>query len=103
MKGHAGRFGFITSMSENFCGTCNRMRITADGNLKVSFIPHIIVLDQVCLHGNKEVSLRDVLRSGATEEEITEVVRAAIFRKKKQHAGKLLPNLVQICGLFKKT
>jgi molybdenum cofactor biosynthesis enzyme MoaA len=30
-----GRFGFITSMSENFCGTCNRLRITADGNMKV--------------------------------------------------------------------
>ena len=29
-----GQIGFITSMSENFCGTCNRLRITADGNLK---------------------------------------------------------------------
>jgi len=31
----SGQIGFITSMTENFCGTCNRLRITADGNLKV--------------------------------------------------------------------
>lgn len=35
LPGGAGRVGFITSMSEHFCGTCNRLRITADGNLKV--------------------------------------------------------------------
>ncbi len=34
----SGQIGFITSMSENFCGTCNRLRITADGNLKVLLI-----------------------------------------------------------------
>ena len=35
VPGYQGQIGFITSMSENFCGTCNRLRITADGNLKV--------------------------------------------------------------------
>ncbi|RWS23406.1 molybdenum cofactor biosynthesis protein 1-like protein, partial [Leptotrombidium deliense] len=35
VPGFKGRIGFITSMSNNFCGTCNRLRITADGNLKV--------------------------------------------------------------------
>ncbi|XP_078254899.1 molybdenum cofactor biosynthesis protein 1 isoform X3 [Rhinoraja longicauda] len=70
-----GQIGFITSMSEHFCGSCNRLRLTADGNLKV------------CLFGNTEVSLRDVLRSGATEEELLEIVGAAVSRKKKQHAG----------------
>ncbi|XP_078254898.1 molybdenum cofactor biosynthesis protein 1 isoform X2 [Rhinoraja longicauda] len=69
-----GQIGFITSMSEHFCGSCNRLRLTADGNLKV------------CLFGNTEVSLRDVLRSGATEEELLEIVGAAVSRKKKQHA-----------------
>jgi len=39
VDGYAGQFGFITSMSDHFCGTCNRLRITADGNLKVSVIP----------------------------------------------------------------
>ncbi|XP_067883879.1 molybdenum cofactor biosynthesis protein 1 isoform X2 [Heterodontus francisci] len=70
-----GRIGFITSMSKHFCGSCNRLRITADGNLKV------------CLFGNTEVSLRDVLRSGATEEDMLEIIGAAVSRKKQQHAG----------------
>lgn len=50
IPGFAGRLGFVTSMTHNFCGTCNRLRITSDGNLKV------------CLFGNEEVSLRDILR-----------------------------------------
>jgi GTP 3',8-cyclase len=51
VPGFAGQVGFITSMTHNFCGTCNRLRITSDGNLKV------------CLHGNAEVSLRDLIRA----------------------------------------
>ena len=47
---YKGRVGFITSMSEHFCSTCNRLRITADGKIKV------------CLFGSKEISLRDVMR-----------------------------------------
>ncbi|XP_058691331.1 molybdenum cofactor biosynthesis protein 1 isoform X2 [Poecile atricapillus] len=70
-----GQISFITSMSEHFCGSCNRLRITADGNLKV------------CLFGNSEVSLRDHLRSGASEEELIQIIGKAVGRKKKQHAG----------------
>ena len=43
IKSYKGQFGFITSMSDHFCDTCNRIRLTADGNLKV------------CLFGNTEV------------------------------------------------
>lgn len=50
IPGFAGRLGFVTSMTHNFCGSCNRLRITSDGNLKV------------CLFGNAEVSLRDIVR-----------------------------------------
>ncbi|RCN52613.1 molybdenum cofactor biosynthesis protein [Ancylostoma caninum] len=74
ISGFVGQFGFITSMSDNFCGTCNRLRITADGNLKV------------CLHGTAEVSMRELLRSGASSEEISDVIQKAVARKKKQHA-----------------
>lgn len=35
VPGYKGQVGFITSMSEHFCGGCNRLRVTADGNLKV--------------------------------------------------------------------
>jgi GTP 3',8-cyclase len=55
-----GRIGFITSMTHNFCGSCNRLRITSDGNLKV------------CLFGNAEVSLRDILRKSNSGEPIEE-------------------------------
>nr|XP_044632562.1 molybdenum cofactor biosynthesis protein 1 isoform X4 [Equus asinus] len=74
IPGFRGQVSFITSMSEHFCGTCNRLRITADGNLKV------------CLFGNSEVSLRDHLRAGASEEELLRIIGAAVGRKKQQHA-----------------
>jgi GTP 3',8-cyclase len=110
IPGFTGRIGFITSMTHNFCGTCNRLRITSDGNLKV------------CLFGNSEVSLRDILREhndgkpidqeameairqvemdrqqrrpGSTgalgvsdrEARLLHVIGMAVKRKKKQHAG----------------
>ncbi|XP_036104641.1 molybdenum cofactor biosynthesis protein 1 isoform X1 [Molossus molossus] len=75
IPGFRGQVSFITSMSEHFCGTCNRLRITADGNLKV------------CLFGNSEVSLRDHLRAGDSEEQLLRVIGAAVGRKKPQHAG----------------
>lgn len=75
IPGFQGQISFITSMSEHFCGTCNRLRITADGNLKV------------CLFGSSEVSLRDHLRAGASEEELLRIIGAAVGRKKRQHAG----------------
>lgn len=62
-------------MSNHFCNTCNRLRITADGNLKV------------CLFGNTEVSLRDAIRTGAKEDDLIALISAAVKRKKKQHAG----------------
>lgn len=37
VPGFLGQIGFITSMSEHFCGSCNRLRLTADGNLKVNY------------------------------------------------------------------
>jgi molybdenum cofactor biosynthesis enzyme MoaA len=68
-------------MSEHFCGSCNRLRLTADGNLKV------------CLFGNTEINLRDPLRQASVEgdvgneEMIKELIGAAVNRKKARHAG----------------
>lgn len=76
IPGYKGRIGFITSMSEHFCGSCNRLRLTADGNLKV------------CLFGNAETSLRDLIRNGTSRDELVKVIGQAVGRKKKQHAGK---------------
>nr|CAD7425617.1 unnamed protein product [Timema monikensis] len=75
VPGFKGQVGFITSMSEHFCGSCNRLRLTADGNLKV------------CLFGNTEISLRDALRSNCREDDLLAMIGAAVKRKKKQHAG----------------
>ena len=75
VPGSRGRLGFITSMSTPFCDGCNRLRLTADGNLKV------------CLFGNAEVSLRDALRSGASDVQLADVIQAAVLRKKAAHAG----------------
>ena len=75
VPGFRGRVGFITSMSTPFCDGCNRLRITADGNLKV------------CLFGKAEVSLRDAVRGGATDDALRTIIQAAVLRKKAAHAG----------------
>lgn len=75
VAGWRGQVGFITSMSENFCGSCNRLRLTADGNLKV------------CLFGNTEISLRDCLREGHSEDQLKHFIESAVKRKKARHAG----------------
>lgn len=63
-------------MTQHFCDSCNRLRITADGNLKV------------CLfEGKGEISLRDALRNGATDDMLKALISTAVSRKKKQHAG----------------
>lgn len=75
VPGWAGSIGFITSMSDHFCGTCNRLRLTADGNLKV------------CLFGANEISLRDSMRAGGTDTELQILIDAAVKRKAAHHAG----------------
>jgi len=75
VPGFKGSLGFITSMSEHFCSTCNRLRLMADGALKV------------CLFGQTEVSLRDKLRNGATDKELRTFIQMAIQRKKPSHDG----------------
>ena len=76
-KSSFARIGFITSMSEHFCSSCNRLRITCDGKIKV------------CLFGSneKEVSLRDIMRNHQhedgelQEEELGKVIHAAVQKK----------------------
>lgn len=80
--GFRGSVSFVSSMTSAFCGDCNRIRLMADGNIKV------------CLFGNNEVSLLDALREGATDEDLLAVISAAVDRKKAAHAGMdILPTL----------
>jgi len=75
IPGFIGSVGFITSMSDHFCSTCNRLRITADGNLKV------------CLFGDAEISLRDAMRKGCTDEDLASLIESAVKGKKEHHGG----------------
>ena len=75
VPGHRGQVGFITSMTDHFCEGCNRLRITADGNIKV------------CLFGSAEISLRDAMRGGISDDELRAVVSRAVGNKHARHAG----------------
>ncbi|KIJ66204.1 hypothetical protein HYDPIDRAFT_174367 [Hydnomerulius pinastri MD-312] len=75
VPGYEGSVGFISSMSDHFCSSCNRLRLTADGQIKV------------CLFDAKEISLRDEMRSGATDDELLQVISTAVMGKKEKHAG----------------
>ena len=68
-EGAPGTLGFISSVSQPFCAQCGRLRLTAEGRLRL------------CLLRDDETDLRTPLRSGATYEEIRERFRAAAFRK----------------------
>lgn len=70
-----GRVGFITSMSEHFCAGCSRLRITADGHLKV------------CLFGKDSISLRDLMRQGTSDDDIANAIYWALQGKKWAHDG----------------
>ncbi|GMI19794.1 hypothetical protein TeGR_g14631 [Tetraparma gracilis] len=69
------RVGFIASMSTPFCSSCNRLRITADGSLKV------------CLFSNSEVSLRDAMRDGVSDAELEAILRGALGGKERRWGG----------------
>jgi cyclic pyranopterin phosphate synthase len=70
--GH-GSIGFINPVSEPFCGDCNRIRLTADGKLRT------------CLFSLNETDLRAPLREGASDADLEEIVRAAVWRKELKH------------------
>jgi cyclic pyranopterin phosphate synthase len=68
-----GEMGFISPVTQPFCGDCNRIRITAEGELRT------------CLFSMTETDLREPLRSGATDAELEEIIRAAVWRKELKH------------------
>jgi cyclic pyranopterin phosphate synthase len=68
-----GKIGFINPVSEPFCGDCDRIRITAEGKLRT------------CLFSLHEYDLRGPLREGATDDELREIIRNAVWRKELKH------------------
>jgi len=71
-----GEIGFINPVSEPFCSDCNRVRLTADGKLRT------------CLFSVGETDLREPLRTGASDDDVAELIRNAVWRKElKHHVG----------------
>lgn len=66
-----GSIGFIHAISEHFCSTCNRLRLTADGHLRT------------CLFSDDELDLKPALRPSIEPEKIREILRAAVMAKPK--------------------
>jgi cyclic pyranopterin phosphate synthase len=71
--GAPGEIGIIAPVTEPFCGACSRIRLTADGQIRT------------CLFSTVEHSLRDVVRSGATRDEIVEFIEAVVYKKEPRH------------------
>jgi GTP 3',8-cyclase len=71
--GSAGGVGVIASVTEPFCDSCNRLRITAEGQLRA------------CLFALDETDLRGPMRSGAGDEELEELIRANVWGKWSGH------------------
>jgi len=84
LKSPDGAFtvGFITPMSQHFCDTCNRVRLSVDGTL------------YMCLGQAESLELRPLLRAGASDDELAAAIRAAIELKPQRHEFREKPGQV---------
>jgi cyclic pyranopterin phosphate synthase len=71
--GARGAFGVISPLSHDYCETCNRVRLSADGRLRL------------CLFGDHEIDLRTPLRNGADREHIADLLRGGMLIKPERH------------------
>jgi cyclic pyranopterin phosphate synthase len=69
----AGEIGFVNPVSEPFCSSCDRIRLTADGQLRT------------CLFSRREWDLKAPLREGATDDEVAQLIRFAVRHKELKH------------------
>ena len=69
-----GKIGLISSVTQPFCGTCNRLRLTADGAIRN------------CLFSDDETTIRDIIRAGGTDSDIELQFRRAVWAKFPGHA-----------------
>lgn len=73
IQGAAGVIGFISPLSEHFCGFCNRLRLTADGKIRP------------CLFSNIKIDIKTPMRNGASDEEIDKLFCEAVKVKPQRH------------------
>ncbi len=69
----SGELGIVAPVSEPFCGHCNRLRLTADGQLRT------------CLFSHQEHDLKALLRSGVADAQIHDFLRAVVLQKEDRH------------------
>ena len=70
---YKGKFGLIAPYSKNFCQTCNRLRITSRGDLRL------------CLFGNTGISIRHLLQNDNQKEELVDLIIKQLHLKKESH------------------
>jgi cyclic pyranopterin phosphate synthase len=73
LPGSLGAIGFISPVSNPYCDDCNRMRLTADGRIRL------------CLLSDREINFRDTLRNGGSHQELVELFKKAIAAKPVGH------------------
>jgi len=71
IPGFAGSFGIIAAFTRTFCGTCNRIRLTPQGLIKT------------CLYDNGVFNVRDLMRAGATDEQLAATLKSALSHRAK--------------------
>ncbi|BFP43279.1 GTP 3',8-cyclase MoaA [Flavobacteriaceae bacterium GF1] len=93
IEGHKGTFGIIPSFSRTFCGSCNRLRVTAKGDVIT------------CLYGKPKTNVRDLVRGENSEEMIREAILGAIgtraktgFDAQKEHQASVFDNSMTSIG-----
>ena len=94
LEGFKGTIGFISALSNEFCESCNRIRLTASGDLKL------------CLHYNKGISLKTALANHLTDDQLCDLIGSAIYNKPLKRGFKdpldlahlELKNMIQIGG-----
>jgi len=69
IKDARGELGFISAMSQHFCRSCNRLRLTADGNMRA------------CLFSDQEVDLKNAMRMGCSDSELVNLIKTAAETK----------------------
>ncbi len=72
-EGSVGEIGFISPMSHHFCRNCNRLRLTASGQLRP------------CLLSDREIDVRGPLRAGASDRDLADIFREAAVSKEAEH------------------
>ena len=72
-KDGLGEIGFISPISDHFCGSCNRLRLTSDGKLRT------------CLFSDEEIDIKGALRSGCSDKELEDILFNAVRKKPEKH------------------